>query len=665
MRLLLNGAVPTTTTAIFMTLLLLFALVPAGGVAQGCQFQPDNSVRCETIHHHECHGLHSIPEGTLFPNSTSFPNVFGHRDQSEATRFLDNLQLQRLVTLNCSVYARIFICSAVFPLCYYKQFQRVEPCREMCLAVKESCAMELETSIGQTWPRSLDCDQFARYGTQLCVWNQISSDCSTVLPTAVPTVTRVAAATTPTTATTSTTTLETFTVSVPSSSCTGYLLPVNDSRYASFGGGGGGDYYCAQPCRGVYFEDDNNTLITLWTVAISAFSLMVAMLVLVTFLLNIRSIRSLESPIYYITLCYGLLSLTNLLSAAVGRDAVVCDNSGNNNNNNDGNDNNHLRNSYNESVLVADGLSSPACSTLFGLLYYFTLCTWSWWAVLAAEWAVCALRRRASVGVGLRMAFHFAAWGVPSAFLIFALLARSVSGDPVRQTCWVSRDREVAFVLVPLGLAVCFCSVLTVLAFAGVVKLRRLHFQRDRRRREEEGGGVASSSSATAAEGGDDGVDPSLLDRVGTYVTFYLLPMGLLFCTHFYDYWYREAWEESYRACSEAGYSSLQSCGDAVAGNIVSGNFGYDSGGFKPSVQVYMARVFASLCMGFVSVFWLMRQKLLLSWRDLCCFICVRVASRQYGKPPRPPRARPPPPPPLPLQPAIRIQTQQPSSSEV
>lgn len=558
--------------ALLLLAILASALFPS---TLCCMFQPDASVQCETVGPSLCRPL----PGLHF-NSTSFPNLYGHRNLAQAQQHLDDAQdlLVSLERLNCSKHAHILVCAAVFPACIEQLFGRVEPCREMCVSVRDSCRAPLQKTSGEEWPNSLNCSLFSPYGTRLCIWND--TNCQ-LPPVPAPATTKAMAEilTAPNTAPVD--------VGV-GPLCTGRLSSVNNSK-ARFGGLD----QCVEPCQGVYFEEGHTMLITMWTAAISFLSLIVAILVFFTFLLNYKTVQSLEMPLYYLALCYGVLAFTNLLSVAVGKEAVLCDSA--------------VQNPYNQSVLVVDGLTNPVCSVLFSLAYYSTLCTWSWWIVLALEWGLCTLRSR-NISVEWKAIFHLLAWGTPVLFLLLAISTRSFSGNSVLQSCWIGKRHEVAFTLIPLSVAIGFCSVLVLVAFPRIVNLQSEKFKK-------------MHIGTTMAEI-PNGVDPGLLNRIGTYVAFYLLPMGLLFCTYFYDYWYREAWEVSYLACSTSS-ASLQGC-KAVPSYR------------KPLVQVYMAQVLASVCMGFLTVFWLLRRRLLLAWKNLCCAACD-YGVKQYGKKPQAP----------------------------
>lgn len=219
--------------------------------------------------------------------------------------------------------------------------------------------------------------------------------------------------------------------------------------------------------------------------------------------------------------------------------------------------------------------------------------------VLALKWSLCSLKC-AKVGKHWEVAFHVIAWGLPFLFLLMALSTGLLSGNPVTQTCWISKHHEVPFVIIPLAMSILFCSVFVMISYPRVVNLQVKKFKK-------------LDNPGTKAP---DAIDPSLLVRVGTYVTFYLVPMYILFCAYFYDYWYRKAWEVSYLACSSTS-ASLQNC-DAIPASR------------KPSILVYMVQIFVSICMGFISLFWLLRQKLLLAWRNICCMLCI-FGLKQYN----------------------------------
>ena len=511
--------------------------------------------------------------GIFYNNRTSFPNVYDHINGNQARDFLQGSMLLRLVDLNCSPYTRHLVCSAVFPLCYDGLFQRVEPCREMCEAVKEGCEEVLWERERKLWPSELNCTQlFQPYGTKVCIWNG-SANCTAGSGNKNPATTQRISTTTAQRPHNNSSFISVAT------NCTGRLTQINKTQ-GKFGGLSG----CVEPCGGVYFEHNQNTLITLWTAVLNTFSLIISVLIFLTYILNYRSISRLETSIYYIALCYAILGLTNLVSAAIGRNEVSC--------------NHAFQNSYNQSILNTSGSSSPLCMVLFCLVYYFTLCTWSWWMVLSLEWSLCSIGSR-HVGRLWKVTLHILAWVTPFFLLLLVIITDEYSGDPLTQGCWIRKEHKIPFVIAPLSVTILICSTLIIISFARVVHLQDKKFKK-----------LTNLNNSPETQ-----IDPSLLIRVGTYITFYLVPMSTLLCCYFYDYWYREAWERIYLNCSSS--SSLQACNNVPSSS-------------KPSLVAYMTLNFSSICMGFISIFWLLRQKSLFGWKMVCC-VCCFLKSNHYN----------------------------------
>ncbi|KAJ6666442.1 hypothetical protein lerEdw1_000717 [Lerista edwardsae] len=82
------------------------------------------------------------------------PNLMGHTGLAEVIS--KSAGWRHLVRTDCHPYARTFLCSLFAPVCLDTFIQ---PCRSLCVAVRESCAPALHCR-GHTWPSSLDCDRF-------------------------------------------------------------------------------------------------------------------------------------------------------------------------------------------------------------------------------------------------------------------------------------------------------------------------------------------------------------------------------------------------------------------------------------------------------------------------------------------------------------------------
>ena len=527
---------------------IIFAL--RYSVLNACNFQPDSSVRCELVLSERCRYLGNNH------NATTFPNIYGHVSQREVEQFLDQTLLLHLVDLDCSPYTAHLICLAVYPLCYHRQFEKVEPCREMCVDVRDSCAAVLSHI---AWPEALNCDRFPPFGTEICISNR-DSNCGLISSVTVTTF--------------EPTTREVVTASPGEPNCTGHLLPLGKNSKTSFGG----RKDCVESCHGVYFEQHQNMLLTICTTSLSMINFVVSVFTFLTFVLNFKSIHRLESPLYYISLCYAFLGLANTISMALGRDSLIC--------------NPKLQNHFNQSALVVEGLTHPLCAILFSIAYYFTLCSWIWWCALTLQWFLFNIREK-EISLYLTICLHVIAWGTPFLFLMIALGIGGFSGNPVTQVCWIHKDYEIPFIIIPLAASLLFCSLLVLIRFMCVLspQNKRLQYL-------EEGNRNPQSSAINVLS----------LFKISLYIILFLSVMGVLFCSYFYDFWYRVAWEKIYFMCSSK--TSLQTCNMLPKSS-------------KPSLPVYLSQVSASVCMGFLSVMWVLREDLMKAWKKTCCVFCA------------------------------------------
>ena len=534
-----------------------------------CTFDPNSDVTCNQVQNSLCQHFDSW-EGH---NYTSFPNLFGHTDMASAEKVI--VTYQDLVTVNCSRYAAHLLCSAAYPLCY-EGIGRLGPCRELCEEVRDSCAPNImENPRLRNLTRDLNCNSLPRYGTELCVWKNDDIGCQP--KSVVTTAGNVGGEST-----------------IPKSisavaDCNGYLIQLGNYSKASFGG----KKHCVDPCRGVYFEDHQNQLIVICTTILSMLCFVAAVFVFVTFILNFRSVQKLEASIYYTALCYVGLGLTNLISMTIGKDMLICDTS--------------AHNSFNESAVASEGRSSPLCLAMFSATYYFTLCSWAWWGSVTLQWFLFNMGAK-SIGITLTVGFHTVSWGVPLLFVLTALGTGEIIGDPITQTCWISKNQRVPFVIAPLAVTILFCSFLVLLRFSCVLspKYKKLRGLEDK------------------WQGPSNSTVPSrpVLFKVNIYIVLTLVVMGILFCCYFYDYWYRRAWDSIYLRCSTE--PTIQACTSLPNST-------------KPSLPVYLAQIAASVIMGALTIMWVLRKDMMQAWKKTFKFLCAcRETSVRFSEVPTP-----------------------------
>ena len=481
--------------------------------------------------------------------NTSYPNVFNHTNHKMAYQFLNrhrNIFLQE----PCSEHMSHFLCYAVFPLCS-SGFHRVEPCQEMCVAVRENCTPELVKS-GMEWPPELDCNKFPPHGSSMCVWSG-NTNCRT--GTSLP----AAAAVDP-----SHQQIKSSVTRKSLANCTGHLVPYPNHSHAQYGGIDN----CDERCHGVYLTTQEQDFNTVWIAIWSLLCLLVSIVTVLTWVINYKAIKSPESLVYYISLCYSFVALSYTISIAIGEESIICDSA--------------IKNSLNESALVVNGLHFPVCIALFSITYFFTLSSWIWWALLNIEWVVCSVKSR-TIGIKWRICSQLVGWGVPLLFLLIALGTESVGGNTFLGTCWIRKDREVVYVIAPLLTVVVFSCVVILIAFTRVTKLQRVFKDID--------------------------LDPEEVNQITTliqvslYCTIYLVSMGVLVCCYWYEYCFRKQWEHSYINCLH----NSDTCASSV----------------KPNFSVLKTKLAVSLIMGIISGAWTFRKSSTRAWRKVCCICCV------------------------------------------
>lgn len=518
-------------------------------LANGCEdrktrFRPDATPStCELVEPDK--RLCSLQNAASW--NTSYPNIFNHSSHREASKFLTDFQ--SFIQSGCSDHLSRFICYAVFPLCHPASgFHRVEPCQEMCVAVRENCSKFLQSN-GMTWLAELNCNKFPPHGSKLCIWDGKNCTPSSPKPAS---------------------SLGSYTARVRQSvtrksiaNCTGHLVPHpnhSNTRY-------GGIDNCGERCEGVYLTQEEKDFNTVWIAIWSLLCLLISIVTVLTWVINNKAIKSPESLVYYIALCYSFVAISYTISIAIGEDSIICDST--------------IKNFNNESALIVNGLHSPLCITLFSVTYFFTLATWVWWALLNLEWLICSVKSTA-IGMKWRICSQLVGWGVPVLFLLIALGTESVSGNPILGTCWISKGKEVAFLIAPLLTIIIFSSIVILTAFTRVTKLQRAFKDVDLQKEE--------------------------LDRITTgiqvslYSTVYLIPMGVLVCCYWYEYCFRQEWEESYIRLHQ------------IPANIDS---------TEPIFNVLKMKFAVSLIMGIMSGAWTFRKSSTRAWRRVCCVCCL------------------------------------------
>nr|ABY85212.1 secreted frizzled-related protein 1 [Schmidtea mediterranea]AQT19786.1 hypothetical protein Smed-sfrp1 [Schmidtea mediterranea] len=95
------------------------------------------------------------------------PNYIQHESIEEAAQH--SKVWMGLVNTQCHVDIKKFICSLYAPVCISNQRnQKVPPCRELCVTVKESCLPSMKM-YGFDWPTIMKCSKFPQFKNSLCI----------------------------------------------------------------------------------------------------------------------------------------------------------------------------------------------------------------------------------------------------------------------------------------------------------------------------------------------------------------------------------------------------------------------------------------------------------------------------------------------------------------
>ena len=402
----------------------------------------DSQRQCEPIRIETCKGLGY--------NQTGMPNLVGHEIQQDA-----ELQFQTfmpLVQYGCSSQLKFFLCSVYVPMCTEKVPETIGPCRPLCESVKSRCQPVL-SEFGFAWPAALNCSKFPAVNDHehMCMegpkesvpeWPQQPSP---AVPNSHPINTNV------------------FGGGVDESVLgSGNLNGVDNNdrviggsssgeTHVSGGGAGrrpkptgsrrlrpGGrgrghkqpasfvpasvharqhfglcsnykfaeEYYwinqterCAHRCSAdILFSHDNKEFAQLWSTIWSVIAAISCVFTVVSFAAEPKRVHYSDRVIAYMASAYLVYSLAFFVRLAAGRDAVAC----------------HRDAQHGVDILIQEGLDNAYCTTVFVLLYYFSMAAMIWWAVLCFTWFLSTGMSASSETIERWCSyFHVAAWGLP------------------------------------------------------------------------------------------------------------------------------------------------------------------------------------------------------------------------------------------------------------
>lgn len=515
-----------------------------------------SSLRCEEITIPMCRGIGY--------NHTSFPNDLDHDSQDEAG--LEVHQYWPLVEIKCSPDLKFFLCSIYTPICFEDYVKPLPACRSVCERARDGCAPIMEKYNFQ-WPERMRCDRLPAFGDpeHLCMEENE----------------REAAAPEPTRPTKRP-------AHQPSSvkpickgknskncreppgerpaggecrcQCRPPLVALAGNRTGARPVQLAGVADCAFPCRGAFFNPEEREFAAVWVALWSGLCAVSTLMTLTTFLIDTQRFKYPERPIVFLSACYFMVSLGYLTRIFLGHEEVACD-----------------------GPAVRHAASGPgACTLVFLLVYFFGMASSVWWVVLSFTWFLAAGLKWGNEAIaGYSQYFHLAAWLIPAAQSVAALLSAAVDGDPVAGVCYAGNldpENLKRFVIAPL---LVYLAAGTSFLLAGFVSLFRIRSVIKRQ------GGAGAGSKADKLE--------KLMIRIGIFSVLYTVPAAAVLGCHLYEAAMHGAWLRRLAcACAPAPGSPLQ---------------------VRPLYALLMLKYFMALAVGITSGVWIWSGKTLESWR--------------------------------------------------
>ncbi|KAG8188665.1 hypothetical protein JTE90_026769 [Oedothorax gibbosus] len=525
--------------------------------------------RCEEITIPMCRGIGY--------NFTSMPNKFHHDTQDEAG--LEVHQFWPLVEIHCSDDLLFFLCSLYVPICIEDYQGQLPACYSVCNRARAGCAPIMH-KYGFVWPERMNCEDFPRYGDQerLCMdakegagpENSEYSTKQETKPVRRPPSYRGRNSKS-----------RDRHESVASGGGTGHLpgqvtpsgvddectcecrfpmVPLVDAadRKVYNAVTTGGVLHCARPCRGTFFNKEEQTFATFWIGLWAIICCVSASMTVLTFLIDPSRFRYPERPIIFLSGCYLMVSIGYLVRLGLGHDAVACDGQ-------------IIR-------YHTTGRPPASCTIVFLLVYFFGMASSLWWVILTLTWLLAAGLKWGNEAIaGYSQYFHLAAWLVPTGKSIAVLAMGAVDGDPVAGVCSVGNqnvDHLRWFVIFPLCAYLLLGTSFLLAGFVSLFRIRKVIRQQAR-------------AKADKLE--------KLMIRIGVFSVLYTVPATITIACYIYEQHYRERWDRRHNCPCEADSTN------------------------RPDYSLFMLKYFMCLVVGTTTGFWITSVKTLESWRRRLC----------------------------------------------
>lgn len=425
---------------------------------------------CEPIKIELCRGIGY--------NETTMPNFIGHELQTEVDLTLQTFS--PLIQYGCSTQLNFFLCAAYLPMCTPKINKFIGPCRQLCETVRARCHPVL-ASFGFSWPSSLDCNRFPKDNNQgsMCMEGPGESAGSSGLLQIPPNKIK----------------------SQPSLQSCQYLLKAH--LYVRLNKSN----RCQPLCEAdILFDASDKHLAETW---IQSWSISALFLSILATLCLILSNARWDKKLMPLVICHCLVNVSWAIRILAGRNATSC-----------GFDSQFPG----ISLLLADGLSTSPCSSIFLLRYYFGMSASIWVAILSYSWNQ-RIRQQIKEAYGSppnngkqdsqkNTFFQICAFGLPAIQTVVVLVSRLVDADELIGTCYVGNQSDKALLLLVASPNLLYWMISCGYLLTGYLRKKSLKNVKI----------------------------PPWHSGLGTFLMIYNVPSAILLLSMFYQFGNRENW---------------------------------------------------------------------------------------------------------------------------
>ncbi|KAI3413765.1 hypothetical protein GPALN_011246 [Globodera pallida] len=283
-------------------------------------------------------------------NMTIYPNILKHAKQDEAE--IDIKQYEMLVKVQCSVDFKFFLCTLFTPVCTILT-DPIPPCRHLCLSAKSGCET-LMRKFGYQWPEIFDCEKLPKSRDGMCVGDSKNEDSG-------------GRAVDDEEADQSTERSQHKVLECP------HTMKVLSRESHSLLIANQSIEHCSLPCQSdgivpTFFGVHIRHYLRLWTGAWAVTCCVCCAFTIVTFLIDIKRFEFPEKAIFYMAICYLMVSATYMVGL-VEEDSLSC-----------------AVSSATKQQLVTQGNENILCSAVAVVHYFFNFAGTLWWLVLCFSW---------------------------------------------------------------------------------------------------------------------------------------------------------------------------------------------------------------------------------------------------------------------------------------